>query len=295
MNEQSGIVIELQKACLDQEVPASSILRKAKVIAAKLELEDLRQWINAEINGYTCAPSEMPEHRTGLGTPKFLNPYHGWRPIQTSDDFFGRTIRTVHLTQPISELEELARSDNGGSGLIMYYSPKIEEIIQSFLPTRMECGLHFSKSQVINALEYVRNKTLDWTLELEGRGVVGEGLTFADADKKEAQIVTNHIYGSSIGVLGTVGRDAKISHLTSTISPSPEQALELVTKIREASGGLPAPVRDALEAPLVAMEKAAKEKKPSLIQEAMDTMVPILQNASGSLVASSILAAIGIG
>ncbi|MCP5395325.1 MAG: hypothetical protein H6918_01075 [Sphingomonadaceae bacterium] len=97
-----GIVVELQKECLDESASITSILRKARLIATKLGLDDLTDWIVQETDGYKCSPNELPSHRKGAGQPKFFNPYNGWRPIQTSDDWFGEQLHTVYLFQPVS-------------------------------------------------------------------------------------------------------------------------------------------------------------------------------------------------
>jgi len=162
----SGIVLELQKDCLCADVAVSQILRKAKVISSKLELKDLSSWIDCELNGYTCSIDELPDYRKGRGSPKFFNPYHGWCDIQSDDGWFGNTLRTVILMQSASEIEHLVKGDNSET-LLMKYSPIIEEEIMKQLPMRMRVALHFSKATAVAALDFVRNKTLDWTLELE--------------------------------------------------------------------------------------------------------------------------------
>jgi hypothetical protein len=123
-----GIVLELQRDCLDQTVSASTILRKAKVIASKLELEELSHWLTSELEGYDCSLDELPDHRKGIGQPKFRNPYHGWCPIMTDNGWFGEAVRTVFLKQSVSEMEELLDGDS--STLLMYYNPAIQEALQ---------------------------------------------------------------------------------------------------------------------------------------------------------------------
>lgn len=47
-----GIVLELQKEALDETISIESLLRKAYLVAKKLKLRDLEEWINQEQNGY---------------------------------------------------------------------------------------------------------------------------------------------------------------------------------------------------------------------------------------------------
>lgn len=283
-----GIVLELQRDCLDQQVSVSTILRKAKVIASKLDLDDLRSWIDSELEGYKCSLEELPSHRKGKGQPKFNNPYNGWCPIMTEDDWFGQMVRTVFMVQSVSEMEELIA--NNGSTLLMYYNPSVQSAMQEQLPMPMECALHFSKTQVLSALDYVRNRTLDWTLELEKRGIVGQGLTFGHSQKEEAQMVTNHIYGSNIGVLGSVAGDANSSHFFNGSKVNRDKLSGFLDQAIPASAGLDPETRKDVQPILSELQShISGQAEPSKVKGLLSSLRAILEGASGNLVASAIL------
>lgn len=289
-----GIVVELQKACLDPSVSVATILRRAKVIASKLGLSDLNAWIDAELNGYKCSMKELPEHRKGVGQPKYFNPYNGWQPIHTGDDHLGEIVRTVFLTQSISEIEHLV-TNGDGQMLHMSYNPSIVEMIQECLPARLEVALHFSKVEAVAALDFVRNRTLDWALQLEERGVVGEGLTFEAADKKEAAVVTNNIYGGTVGVLGAVGGDASNSGLITVNGAIDAEALaKLHSQITASVSGLPTEIAGALAPYLSEVREQAKSNSPSqsAVSSALSSIRSVLEGATGNLTAEGMLAAI---
>lgn len=294
MLKTSGIVLELQRDCLDSSVSASTILRKAKVIASKLKLKELTQWITSELEGYDCSLNELPPHRQGVGQPKFKNPYHGWCPIMTGDDKFGRAVRTVFLRQSISEIENLISGIESDT-LIMYYNPQIQAVLQKNLPAPMECGLHFSKSEAVAALDFVRNKALDWTLELEQRGIIGEGISFNASEMREAQVVTNHIYGGNVGVLGSVSGDANNSGFFSAAGDISVSKLgELATQIRDAIPALPEEMRENIKDHITTVQGEATSSNPSRrkMVVALRSIQTILEGATGNLAASGILAAI---
>ena len=56
------LVIELQKDIIENKIDTISILRKAKLIATKLNLVDFKQWIDHELNGYENY-DDIPEYR----------------------------------------------------------------------------------------------------------------------------------------------------------------------------------------------------------------------------------------
>lgn len=75
-----GIVIELQKQAIDTKSDVVSLLRKAYLVARKLDIKDFSEWINNELNGYTDY-DKIPDYREIRGQVKAWNPYHGWIPV----------------------------------------------------------------------------------------------------------------------------------------------------------------------------------------------------------------------
>lgn len=73
-----GIVLELEREALDENVSIEVLLRKAYLVARKLKLTDFEEWINNEQNGYV---GEVPKYRMIEGEYKALNPYKGWIPL----------------------------------------------------------------------------------------------------------------------------------------------------------------------------------------------------------------------
>ena len=56
--------------------------------------------------------------------------------------------------------------------------------------------LHFSKSAIVNIIEQVKNKILDWALLLEENGIRGENLQFSVEEKetvKNAPQIINYV------------------------------------------------------------------------------------------------------
>ena len=72
-------VKQLQGEVNDNNFPVSSILRKAKIIASKLEQKDFLNWIDKELSGYS-SEEKVPEYRIVRGIPQGYNPYRGWIP-----------------------------------------------------------------------------------------------------------------------------------------------------------------------------------------------------------------------
>ncbi len=62
-----GIVIELQREALEDNISIESLMRKAYLVARKLNLTEFEEWINQEQNGYK---GQVPEYRYIVGEIK---------------------------------------------------------------------------------------------------------------------------------------------------------------------------------------------------------------------------------
>lgn len=98
-------VIELQALASDPNSDIVAVLMKAKMIAIKLDLKDLVDWIELELNGYPNIAS-TPDYRSGQGILKAFNPVNGWIPVDlgTSDPKFTKHFTTFALTESVSSM-----------------------------------------------------------------------------------------------------------------------------------------------------------------------------------------------
>src|SRR3954471_21626278 len=91
-----GLVLQLQSDAMDSSVPITDLLRKAKAVAVKLKQNELLQWLEYEITGYTKG-AEIPTYRKQYSRLQFLNPVRGWCPVVGGDHMgeFGGPVGEV--------------------------------------------------------------------------------------------------------------------------------------------------------------------------------------------------------
>lgn len=64
----SSLVLDLQQEVLNKDCDILNALRKAHLIASKLQLKEFDIWIQHELNGYeNCSRDEIPNYRTVKG------------------------------------------------------------------------------------------------------------------------------------------------------------------------------------------------------------------------------------
>lgn len=193
-----GIVLELEREALDENVSIEVLLRKAYLVARKLKLTDFEEWINNEQNGYE---GEVPEYRMIGGEYKALNPYRGWIPVVLTANV-AKVIAKVPLYNSISSLCDVYNTSEGSISFTV--GAEITEFLNNSsdgFDTKF--SFHSSRSEIYRIISTVRNKILDWALLLEENEIFGEGMTFTEKEKEIASTTkvinnyTNNFYGNA--------------------------------------------------------------------------------------------------
>lgn len=103
-------VLELQALACDPDSDILSVLMKAKMIAVKLGLSDLTEWIQLELNGYPSFDT-VPEYRKGQSQLKAYSPQHqSWVPlvVNFNDAELNAMVSTFHITESISSIKKMS-------------------------------------------------------------------------------------------------------------------------------------------------------------------------------------------
>lgn len=290
----TGIVRELQKEALDKSVRPSDLLRKALTVARKLKVPDIEAWIMAELNGY-ANDAKFPDYRWVKGEIKSFNPYNGsWLPVMFTDHepkvYDALTRRQCN--QSISEIEHLI-SDSSGE-LAMPYSPKVQRQLMKGTDMIQPPVLIVQQSKLHGIVDAVRTAILDWALKLEEQGVLGEDLSFSEADQRAASHVVFNIQSMSHSQIQSETVGSQQTLIDRSLDPA--QVLEFVSKARAAlpSLNLKPDVKEELRGELDTLEAQSKSPKPkkTILHEAARSVRTILESATGNAVAEGLLAAL---
>lgn len=199
----SSIVTELQKELLDDNVKLSSSLNKAYVIARKLNIPELLEFLDCEIKGYP-EDKKLPLYRITNGLLKAFNPYVGWIALVATEDEPYKTFSVVEFRTSIAEIEALAEEPNGDSKVLKQSLPSY--LIPKFVKGGpcTELARFIGTSVLAAILSTVRHALLEWTLKLEEVGIAGEGLSFTDKEKEVAK-------NTSLTINISMGDDGKLN------------------------------------------------------------------------------------
>src|ERR1700730_16075077 len=241
------LVIRFQEDLTTGTKKITEQLRTAKLISAKLELAVVQDWIGHELDGYPNL-AKLPKYRfISGGQLQFCNPAHGWIPAMAP------SLSNIPVYRSIVVLE----AHNKGDRLYCMPAKKIPltdlaggtAMITSF-PQRIE----FSVSAAIGIVEAVRNRLLEWSIELERQGILGENMSFKDEEKAIAKNQTFNIEHMT-GFIGDVSQSKVEVYDYSSIHKTLKDA------------GIPKTERDSLEEIMDELKVSSPEEKPRLFEK----------------------------
>jgi hypothetical protein len=285
----ASIVERLQKDALDPNVSVSTLLRQVKLIAAKLKLETVEDWVEKELSGY--GDSDIPEYRIVVGAPRAFNPFHGWIPILLEDAKMMKLISTREIGQKISELEDLLRGEN--NGLQIPFPPELINTLNAGAKIALgQMSLLVGRGAAIGIVDAVRNKVLDWAIELEKRGIKGKDLGFSQEEEKIAHhpSVTMNIgsIGSLVGNLGVGNRiqDSSVGNVSNQVRQLVDQTRKHIDELNTA--GID---KNELKKILLKIDQhlQMQNEDPRGLRSLLVELKNVVVGASGNLVASGII------
>lgn len=186
-----GVVLQLQREAIDEKTDIEVLLRKAYLVARKLELKDFEKWILSEQNGYK---EKIPEYRMVGGSIKAWNPYRGWIPVVFEGEI-GDILSKLPLGIPISSISD---SYNNSDGSVCFTVPGgISDLLNkngNYVQTKYT--FHSSRAELRKIISSVRNRILEWAIMLEESGIIGDGFSFTENEVKvarESSVINNYV------------------------------------------------------------------------------------------------------
>jgi AbiTii len=287
-----SLVLELQREALSKDTSVADLLRKALVVARKLAIADFETWVNAELNGYGPGV-KVPEYRNLTGTLKVWNPYRGWLPLFVQDAKMAALLSTRATNQPISTLEAQSPTTGSTSDHYMDFEPEVERQLMNSMQVPLRRTLMVAGAQIHGIIDAVRNTILDWSLNLETAGILGQDMTFSNEEKAratDAQVTTYNVQNQTV-IHGMAQSQFQQGTTDSTqVFIEAPLNLEAITKLTSDlrthldSLNLPQETRAEVEADLSTIEAQKNSPKPRfpIIRAALRSLKSVLEHAVGS-------------
>ncbi len=279
------LVHELQSDALNESVSILSLLRKARVVSVKLGVTTIDQWLEHEMSGYPTYTS-IPDYRHVVGRTICHNPYVGWIPLEIENPEHQKLLSERGLHQPLSELFQFADAKAAGRSVRLMFPSDIAAELRG--GSGFEPALEVGVNVIQGIISTVRDKILEFSLELERQGVLGEGMTFTPKEKMAAgNVYYNTNIENMTGSQLQQGTTGSTQTYTQTADLSGISAF--VEKLLPAIGELSNPTdRDQLQSDLETIRSQLKAPTPKtgMIRECLNSVKTVLEGAAGNVAAT---------
>lgn len=170
-----SLLREIQDAAVDSAVPLPTLLRKCKILAARLGHDGLKQWVDHELNGYEDK-GDLPDYRHMRVNSKghFSGPFQsGLRnadiPMGCIPEEFRESLSNTYLMQPVAALEHLVQSSESGTVQEPWIPDLVAHVGQDIYEGMncMQAWKVIPVNGIVAALDSIRNRILNFALEIE--------------------------------------------------------------------------------------------------------------------------------
>ena len=275
-----AIVPELVNMASDPNIALGDLLRRALVAAKRLDVPDFAEWISAELNGYKGKP--IPDYRNLNGHPQVFNPYRGYQPMHMPTPDWAEAVSKAKVWQSIPELEKMAQID---SVVRLSYTHELEQNLMNAMEIPLTPSLALSSVQIYGVVEKVRTRILDWALDLEARGIMGEGMSFTSEEK---QAVQNYHFSNVSGSQIQISSNGSNQTQAITTGTDIEDLQGLIHALGAAFEAVQGEAADELRAELAALKAMAESPKPKweIIKATARSIKTVAEGAAGNVLAS---------
>lgn len=183
-----SLVLELQRDVLDRTIHLSDLLRKALLVSRKLKIKDIEEWLNDELNGYETR--SVPSYRMVTGELKAFNPYRGWIPVDMGGELHASMCEHP-ARDSVSQIIDLVERTETGTVMVKFPAD-LNTAFRNLMRTDFEPALHVPVHKLVRILDVTKTKIMEFALDLEARGILGEGIRFSKAEEQLAQSITHN-------------------------------------------------------------------------------------------------------
>jgi hypothetical protein len=271
----------------------TTVLRKCKILAARLGSDELAQWVECELNGYPES-QPTPEYRrlSIIYYASFMN--IAWRVpkqpvlLQVIPEKYRDSFTYIEFRDGIAKASTFARSKGG----VTIERPELILALQGKMYPDMNCqGVwgEIPATEFEQLLSAVKNRILDFALKIEAENPeAGEALpnTCPVPTEKLQPLVQNTFYGP----VGNVAQHSEHFNQTASMGIRPQDISTLVTELAAHLDelNLDARQKQRAEAQIATLKaELTGDPDPVIVRQAGRTLRNITEGAIGSLLATA--------
>jgi hypothetical protein len=202
-----NLIEKIQDDILNPSIRLSSVLRKAKVLAYRLQNAEFKDWVDQELSGYTCDRDLLPDYRKAncLSFGNFVRRFAQVKsvaiPTYCLPDELREFATTLTFFEGIRALESIMESET--ESFNYPWPAEYAMVLENAVYEDMTCLAAWkpvSQAQIEQVLDTVRNRLLNFVLELEqiqpDIGEISPGEQPPIANDRVKQVFNTYVLGN---------------------------------------------------------------------------------------------------
>lgn len=283
-----GIIQEIQEDLLKDNVKLSVILRKAYIPAVKLNLLNLKEWLDKETQGYEFN-DELPQYRKIQGCCKALNPFYGWSIVNFHSKQAEQELSIVPYGKTVFEIEDMLDK----TSYTEFQVRLTTDLIAKYGITGCNSLVNvFPRRKLANIINGAKSFLMAYIAKLDDAGIIGKDSEFTMEEKNKAQTVVHQTInvsgGNFMNQVATI--NSKQIQNNSLDMKQVKEFYELIfNNINKI--GLDEERISLLEKEMqtLKIELEKEGQNPSIIKQSLQVIKNIIVNAAGNVVGQAIL------
>ena len=285
-----GLVTDLQKDAMNENVSVTNLLRKATVVAKKLDVGKLSRWMKNEREGYSDGKS-VPRYRVRKCTLKAFDG-QAWKPV-----FFDNVLKNAGMERhyeaypvrnSVADLEALYNESK--RDLMIFLSGEEHRIFFSLMNFQTQLAIFFGRTNLLSILNSVRDTILEWALDLEKQGILGDDMSFTNEDRQKANNMNINYFENVENIQvqqGTVNSTQSIV----VNNESTQNIRDVLERLKDNLGeieGLEDREKEILNDDITKAERELDREdcKPSIVASCLESIKTVLLGAAGNVAAN---------
>ena len=283
---------EIQTGATNSSIDISTLLRKAKILAARLQNPEFENWVDRELNGYDNKEGLPPYRVVPIVAKGTLSDgFRIWNDFNILTSFLPDKFKAwgeeCYLAQPIAMIASLATK----KAITIPWPQELAVKYGAKGTNACECLRAWQEINpvvLVGIVDTVRNRLLDFVLKIEREnpeaGEVGPNIVPVPMEKLQP-LVHNIFYGP----VGNIAQSSKNFRQVANMGISPEDLSRLVTELTAHLGDLNLSERQIQRAQLqlqAIQTELEGETDSTLVIQAGRTLRNITEGAISSLIAT---------
>lgn len=256
--EMKNLLEEIQQDIVNKRIDVTSILRKAKMLAHKLKSDELKNWVDLELRGYSeidkiSYPSYRKLHTSCLAS--FSDGYSKITDAPISETQIEKTFRDyifkAYMHYPVGEVYDIYQSQQDDESVKCYLNHQVIDTSLIDKNPKMSCVQAYqviSKSRLMSIVDEVLTNLLTFTLEIMDQlNIDSEDFNFMPDSKEKIHQTFNMTINGGQNNISNAGQDftqnvnnnvfdEALQELSKIKSDESEQAAKIIRDMQANTG-----------------------------------------------------------